>query len=497
MPIKRDDVTVRYGADDSAFMKVTNRVRATVKGLGGDFGKVGNALSKIFSRTGAGIFSALTTGFAAAAKSALGFADSLAKTSDKVGLSIEALQELRYAASASGVDQRTLDMAMQRFSRRVGEAANGTGVLNKELVALGIPLRDIQGNMRSNEDILGDYANAVMNARSSQEQLRLSFVAFDSEGAALVNMLRQGKIGMDEARESARELGLVIDENTVRASEKLNQAMDDFTSKYWAKFQHAVLSLAHQLDLASGSYRTLDDMQRELLVRINELATAEDLLARTFDFAQGPINRRIRGLREQIAVLDQAIEREKRLQKTQEDARNNPPPESPETTTTTTTSKAKKNRLTYHQQNLKDYQEYRSGKIDRAEWLKRENERNPFRNPDSPYREEFGMKDPSAKPDGFNSAIAPLLPRDTIDVELLKKVDFIASGIVDKIGDKMAVAVEKAGEDLDETVGKERDAPIRLIIENAEATTFGPDGLSDAATSGGLRSGHENQGGSW
>jgi hypothetical protein len=40
---------------------------------------------------------------------------------------VEALQELRFAANASGVEQQTLDMALQRFTRRAAEAAQGTG----------------------------------------------------------------------------------------------------------------------------------------------------------------------------------------------------------------------------------------------------------------------------------------------------------------------------------------------------------------------------------
>ena len=53
-------------------------------------------------------------------------ADAIGKTADKIGVGVEALQELRFAAKASGVEQQTLDMALQRFVRRVAEAGNGT-----------------------------------------------------------------------------------------------------------------------------------------------------------------------------------------------------------------------------------------------------------------------------------------------------------------------------------------------------------------------------------
>ena len=59
----------------------------------------------------------------------LAAADATAKTADKVGLATDALQELHFAAERAGVGQNNLDMAMQRFSRRVGEAAEGGGEL--------------------------------------------------------------------------------------------------------------------------------------------------------------------------------------------------------------------------------------------------------------------------------------------------------------------------------------------------------------------------------
>ena len=55
-------------------------------------------------------------GLGALVTQSLSAADAIAKTADKVGLSTDALQELRHAADLSGVSTETLDMAMQRFT---------------------------------------------------------------------------------------------------------------------------------------------------------------------------------------------------------------------------------------------------------------------------------------------------------------------------------------------------------------------------------------------
>jgi hypothetical protein len=69
-------------------------------------------------------------------------ADAIGKTADKIGVGVEALQELRFAARASGVEQQTLDMALQRFTRRAAEAAQGTGEAKDALAQMAIALRD-------------------------------------------------------------------------------------------------------------------------------------------------------------------------------------------------------------------------------------------------------------------------------------------------------------------------------------------------------------------
>jgi hypothetical protein len=90
----------------------------------------------------------------------------------------------------SGVEQQTLDMALQRFTRRAAEAAQGTGEAKDALAQMGIALRDQSGNLRSSEDLLADVADAFARIEDPAERVRLAFKLFDSEGVALVNLLR-------------------------------------------------------------------------------------------------------------------------------------------------------------------------------------------------------------------------------------------------------------------------------------------------------------------
>lgn len=181
--------------------------------------------------------------------------DKIAKQSTKVGLTTDALQELRYAGKLTDVEVRTLDLAMQRFSRRVGEAAQGTGQLAKKLNENGIAIFDSAGEVRNLEDILNDYADAIQRAGSDQERLALAFAAFDSEGAALVNTLRNGAAGLAEMRQEGVALGAVIGNDLIRDAEILNDEYTRVITSLSAKWQSFVVTIARTASSVGGYFK--------------------------------------------------------------------------------------------------------------------------------------------------------------------------------------------------------------------------------------------------
>ena len=190
-------------------------------------------------------------GLAALMDRSISAADAVGKTADKIGVGVEALQELRYAAQLAGVEQRTMDMALQRFTRRVAEAAKGTGEAKQALAQMGIALKDQHGNIRRSEDLLNDVAEAFKRTTDPAERLRLAFKLFDSEGVAMVNMLVGGAEALEATRRRARDLGIVLDEDLVRNAEKARDELDALGKVISANLTRAVLDLAPAIADAS------------------------------------------------------------------------------------------------------------------------------------------------------------------------------------------------------------------------------------------------------
>jgi lambda family phage tail tape measure protein len=205
-------------------------------------------------RTLGGALIGVTTvgGLAALIDRSISAANAIGKSADTIGVGVEALQELRFAAKASGVEQQTLDMALQRFTRRAAEAAQGTGEAKDALAQMGIALRDQSGNLRSSEDLLADVADAFARIEDPAERVRLAFKLFDSQGVALVNLLRGGSGALEEMRDRARDLGIVLDEHLVRDAERARTELDTLSQVISANLTRAALEAAPAIaDLSS------------------------------------------------------------------------------------------------------------------------------------------------------------------------------------------------------------------------------------------------------
>jgi len=209
-------------------------------------------------------------------KEAIQFGSQIEITANKIGFSAKNLQSLRLAGEQfAGVQSTTVDMALQRFSRRLGEADKNSGELKGTLDMLGISTRDSSGNIKTSNDVLLEYADAVKGAESQQERLRMSFKAFDSEGAVLVGLLTQGSEGMRALMESAQSTGAVLSGSTTKQAEKLNEELSLGTTIIKTQFTEAILNLAPVLV-------SITSLFGGLIKKFNEYTSFADTEARFY-----------------------------------------------------------------------------------------------------------------------------------------------------------------------------------------------------------------------
>ena len=212
-------------------------------------------------------------------KSSLQSIDTLGKTAQKLGVTSQALQKLRYASNLAGVETRTVDMAVQRFTRRLSEAANGTGEAKDALKELGLNAKELAKQPLDKQML--KLADAFDNVQSSGDKVRLAFKLFDSEGVAFVNTLEGGSAALQQMFQDAEGLGFILSSSAVKGVEEANDAMMKLGTMFGGVRDQLVAALAPAL-------RVIVDLMRNKLVKAIETAGGIKKFAK--ELAIGVIN---------------------------------------------------------------------------------------------------------------------------------------------------------------------------------------------------------------
>ena len=143
-------------------------------------------------------------------KNSIDSADEIQKLNQRLGASTEALSQYKYVADLTGVSFKTLTTGWQRMTRRVAEAAQGTGEARQALAELGLDVQKL--NQLKPEDQFEVLADAIMGVKNPADQVRLAMKLFDTEGVALLQTMQGGSEAMRGLRDEADTLGLTLDQ---------------------------------------------------------------------------------------------------------------------------------------------------------------------------------------------------------------------------------------------------------------------------------------------
>lgn len=189
-------------------------------------------LSRHISGVGAGLLGmagiGLGGGLLAWIHSGADDADVLAKFGRTVGINTEALQQWQHAANqAAGMTNEELRKSFRDLAKNVGDAANGIGRAKPILEALGIPLRDSQGNVRDLNDILPDLQDRFRKIESPALRTSTAMKLFGESGSKMALLLTQPQAEMDRLFDEMTDLGM-LSEEAAKDTEAYNDAMDSF-----------------------------------------------------------------------------------------------------------------------------------------------------------------------------------------------------------------------------------------------------------------------------
>jgi lambda family phage tail tape measure protein len=239
----------------------------------------------------------------------------LADLAQSIGINVERLQELRYAAEQSGASADMLDDAIRTLNQRLGDVASeGGGAAAGAFERLQIAALNTDGTIRNAGDVFDEFVRKLESVGSEAEKAALASDLFGKQaGPRLVQLLSEGEAGIASLSKEAHAFGVVLGEDLVRQTQALEDEWNRFTQQVDVAYKTVILRTVNGLR-GLFSDPSLDeqfqDLSQKLQRAANELNASQQLSNDTNGLLGG---RRVMQAREEVnrikAELD-AVQRQ-------------------------------------------------------------------------------------------------------------------------------------------------------------------------------------------
>jgi len=259
MAKNRRDVRVVVGHEDEELDRGFKKSTVTVQKFVKDTSRSFTSLDILTTASFAGITAVVSGGLLKMAFDAATLQDEVGKLALRLGSSVEALSRLQIVAELSGVAFNQFAIGLQRQTRRISEAAKGTGVARAALRELNLEVQVLKDLAPEQQfEIIAERLKKVENAT---DQVRLAQQLWDSEG---VKLLQIAKSNVTEMKRLADATGLVFTEEDSKRAADFNDKVLIFKRSIQAVSQLIGGALIPTLSTTLDGAKDFIDLFRDL-----------------------------------------------------------------------------------------------------------------------------------------------------------------------------------------------------------------------------------------
>lgn len=143
--------------------------------------------------------------------------------SARTGIGVEALQGYSLAAKLAGVDTEAFGTAVQKLAVNIGKATPGDA-LDKSLRNINLSVAQLRG--LAPEQQFSAIGDAISGLPTAADRAAAAVEIFGKQGAALAPLFREGAASIEELRDRAERLGIIVDETQISNIADMNDAFD-------------------------------------------------------------------------------------------------------------------------------------------------------------------------------------------------------------------------------------------------------------------------------
>jgi hypothetical protein len=234
-----ETILVKIKGDEKDFVRATGRAGQAQKKFGG-----GMKALKIGLVAAAAAMTAMIVITKKLMKTFTEHALKIDKINKVTGIACEDLQRWGYVAEQEHGNFETLTKSFTILAQRVVDADQGLETYTREFRAMGVALRDEQGNLRDVNDIFMDMGDYAKNATNQTEAMgHMGKILGSRYVKDLLPMLKLSREEVERLGDEAERLGIVLDTKTIRAA----KAFDDKMTKLKNRMKGVGLAIAEKL----------------------------------------------------------------------------------------------------------------------------------------------------------------------------------------------------------------------------------------------------------
>ncbi|MEX1244871.1 MAG: hypothetical protein WEF99_08820, partial [Thermoanaerobaculia bacterium] len=261
-----DNLTAIERKSRQSGRSLEQNMRRSTERVTGSFSTMAGRISRILGPLGIGLsFAAVVRGI----QNTISAAAELGDFADRIEVSAEALQRLRFAAEQSGSSAQQLDDALQRLTRRVGLfRQEGGGPAAAALERLGLAARITSGELDNTEDIFRAVVGELENIEGAADKAAIASQLFGEDaGPKLVLLLSRGAEGMREIEAQAN----VLTNKMVANAQRINDEWSALVDTIGTDLKRAVLDAIDALGImGTDRIDTVKDKIEEVTEELRE-----------------------------------------------------------------------------------------------------------------------------------------------------------------------------------------------------------------------------------
>ena len=155
-------------------------------------------------------------------------ADELLTLSSTTGITTDELQKMQYAANFVDVSLDTMTGSMNKLTRTMSSARDGSKDSEEAFRKLGIRITDTHGQLRNSNDVFYEVIDSLGKIKNETERDAMAMKIFGKSAQELNPLIEAGSKRLKELGVEAENLGVVIEGDDLEALGELQDSMDRF-----------------------------------------------------------------------------------------------------------------------------------------------------------------------------------------------------------------------------------------------------------------------------